>query len=194
MAAADVLPYDMPLKAFEDRVRAKLSSYLVPAEECRETLLAHASSLRGSNHRGPVAMRPRCLGPALRFALLVASLGRQAWGGSGHVVCVLGGPGTLGPGQAPAEGADEVYGGLLAGDAQAGFLFREATGFYQELVAEAQRSGTAIDVMGGGSRAINVPLLAPVAQLTGGALVLHEDHSANGWPQGAEIEPRGGAG
>lgn len=204
LAAADVLPYEATPEEMTKLVEPRLTSYVSQAHHAKASIVTHVSvslslssihpsffpafnckhpltrtsqvaSLMGSDTRGPVSTRPRCLGPALQLALVLASLTRKALGGVGHVVCVLGGPGTVGPGQAPAEGTDSALGGLLGGDVEAGYLFREATGFYAELVERAQRDGTGIDFLGGGSRAVNVALLAPVAQLTGGAIVLHED-------------------
>jgi len=175
LAAGDVLPYEAPAEAWRARLAARLSAFVAPVDAARGHLLDQVAALRGSDARGPVASRARCLGAALHLGLEVAAQGKAAWGGSGHVLCILGGPGTLGQGQAPAAGADEDYGGLLLGDAPAGYLFGEARGFYRGVVRRAQADGVAVDILGGGSRAINVPLLAPVAQLTGGGLALHED-------------------
>lgn len=50
---------------------------------------------------------------------------------------------------------------------------REGSKAFQQLAQEAADLGTAVDILGTGMSAVNVPLLSTIARISGGSLTLH---------------------
>lgn len=73
-----------------------------------------------------------------------------------------------GPGRVPLSNLDRRQG---RDDPQAG---KQAEHFFDRLAAEAGRAGVAVDVVAVGQAAVNVPLLGPLAQKTGGLVTTHQ--------------------
>ena len=73
-----------------------------------------------------------------------------------------------GPGRVPLSNLDRQQG---PDDPQAG---KQAERFFGRLAAEAGQAGVAVDVVAVGQAAVNVPLLGPLAQKTGGLVSTHQ--------------------
>lgn len=72
-----------------------------------------------------------------------------------------------GPGWVPLRSLDSRQG---PADPQAA---KNAYAFFQRLTQQAVANGTAVDVLAVGQAAVNVPLLGPLTQKTGGAIMAH---------------------
>lgn len=73
-----------------------------------------------------------------------------------------------GPGQVPLSNLDSRQG---PEDPQA---FKGAQLFFEGLAHQAGQLGVAVDVLAVGQSAVNVPLLGPLTQKTGGTLITHQ--------------------
>ena len=76
-----------------------------------------------------------------------------------------------GPGWVPLSSLDSRQG---PADPQAA---KNAHIFVQQLTQQAVASGVAVDVLAVGQAAVNVPLLGPLTQKTGGAIMAHHGTS-----------------
>ena len=73
-----------------------------------------------------------------------------------------------GPGRVPLSNLDRRQG---PDDPQAA---KQAEQFFGRLAGEAGRAGVAVDIVAVGQAAVNVPLLGPLAQKTGGLVSTHQ--------------------
>lgn len=129
--------------------------------------------------------QPRCLGSALAVALHLLAAGTRGGGeqaepyGSdslpvpqacrpSRVLLVTTGPATKGPGRVPLSSLDRRQG---PDDPQAA---KQAQHFFARLAEQAGRAGVAVDLVAVGQAAVNVPLLGPLAQKTGGFASIHQ--------------------
>ena len=77
-------------------------------------------------------------------------------------------PWLQGPGRVPLSNLDRRQG---PDDPQAG---KQAEQFFGRLAARAGQAGVAVDIVAVGQAAVNVPLLGPLAQKTGGLVSTHQ--------------------
>lgn len=168
VASSDVLPPLAGPETWRPRLVARLSSFCVPWVEAAASLRAHGATLRGQRVLAPVAQRPRCLGAAVELGVTLATASVDVHGGGARVVVVAVGPGTVGRGSASVEGASDGRGsrGTTAADAAA---------FFIALAGRAHDAGVVVDVLAGGSRAVGLSALAPLARCTGGVIARGED-------------------
>lgn len=73
-----------------------------------------------------------------------------------------------GPGRVPLSNLDRGQG---PDDPQAA---KQAEQFFVRLAEQAGRAGVAVDIVAVGQAAVNVPLLGPLAQKTGGLISTHQ--------------------
>ncbi|EIE27195.1 hypothetical protein COCSUDRAFT_55218 [Coccomyxa subellipsoidea C-169] len=182
--AAHVLPGDGDMdEAVLRAVKGSLSACLAPLGECRPAALAAIKSLRPTQ-QGRHRERPRCTGAAIEAGLHILSLAQasradaaaaaaapHAQTGMSRAATPMDGRMLIGPGRVPVRSLDRDD---RAADAHS---LREGAKAFQRLAQAAADLGAAVDILGTGMSAVNVPLLSTVARASGGSLTLHAGYS-----------------
>lgn len=161
---------------------------ILPVDQAREVAESIILSLRPFKNlqNVPARLRPRCLGSALEVAIsLIKNYGKAREAGElgsdtsdkradssrreflgGRVLVMTSGPCTVGPGSVVFD--DDV-------DHNQGSVQRSSIKYFTRVADEARSRGVVIDVLCGGlGIAPGVSYMLPLAQETGGALLLHE--------------------
>ncbi|KAG0554331.1 hypothetical protein KC19_12G083000 [Ceratodon purpureus] len=174
VAAADVLPGDSSLSHdLKQMLIYGTGVYMAPIHVCLAIAHSIVSALRP--YRGGVgeAKRERCLGTALEVVLSLIQgpatelpVGSsKRFGGRSRVLLCVGGPNTLGPGSLPHSNTHPNY----------AYMEKKAIKHMEHLGQEARRLDIALDVMCAGTCPARIPTLQPLADASGGVLVLHDD-------------------
>ena len=151
--------------------------FLAPLRSCMVPVCAALDALRPYHHLQLPRDRPRCIGVAIEVAChLLKLLGvstttsndASSTGDCGHIIAMMGGPLTAGPGYVPTAALD--------GEVEAGDQFRKslAKKYFKQLAATVRGAGVVVDMLIGGLNAANVALLTLLSEATGGTLILQE--------------------
>jgi protein transport protein SEC23 len=171
VAAADVLPGDSSLNQdLKQMLIYGTGVYLAPVHAC--LLIAHSiiSALRPYRGGLAEATRERCCGTAVEVVLaliqgpateLPVNTSKRSGGRSRVLLCV-GGPTTLGPGSLPYSTTHPNY----------AYMEKKAIKHMEHLGQEARRLDIAVDIMCAGTCPVRIPTLQPLANASGGLLVL----------------------
>jgi len=183
-ASAEVVPGTRsPTPADLHSLLYGTGTFLAPLATCMPAVEAVIGSLRpAASAAGPVAGRPRCLGPALETAAALlkrgggvgaaggggggaGAAGAASAEGGGRVLVCTGGPATRGPGGIGVDEDSEL------------FDFEEAAAktYIAELSSTVASLAVSVDILAGGRAAVGAMRLAPLADASGGAILLLED-------------------
>jgi protein transport protein SEC23 len=174
VAAADVLPGDSSLSHdLKQMLIYGTGVYMAPIHVCLAIAHSIVSALRPYRGGAGEAQRERCLGTALEVVLSLIQgpatelplSSSKRFGGRSRVLLCAGGPNTLGPGSLPYSNTHPNY----------AYMERKATKHMEHLGQEARRLDIALDVMCAGTCPARIPTLQPLADASGGVLVLHDD-------------------
>lgn len=174
VAAADVLPGDSSLsQELKQMLIYGTGVYMAPVHACLAIAHSIISSLRPYRGGSPEEKRERCLGTAVEVVLAliqgpatdlpVGSSKRS--GGRSRVLLCVGGPTTLGPGSLPFSSTHPNY----------AYMEKKAIKHMEHLGQEARRLDIAVDIFCAGTCPVRIPTLQPLANASGGQLVLHDD-------------------
>ncbi|KAE8671237.1 Sec23/Sec24 protein transport family protein isoform 3 [Hibiscus syriacus] len=174
IASADVIPGGTsPTQETLKGLIYGTGIYLSPMHASKEIAHLIFSSLRPYKLNVPEASRDRCLGTAVEVAMAIiqgpfVDMSRgvvKRPGGNSRIIVCAGGPNTYGPGSVPHSYTHPNY------------PHREKTAvkWMERLGREAHQHNIVIDVLCAGTCPVRVPVLQPLANSSGGVLVLHDD-------------------
>ncbi|KAK8322018.1 hypothetical protein V6Z12_A12G138700 [Gossypium hirsutum] len=147
--------------------------YLSPMHASKQVAHLIFSSLRPYKLNVPEVSRDRCLGTAVEVAMAIiqgpsVDMSRgvvKRPGGNSRIIVCAGGPNTYGPGFVPHSYTHPNY------------PHREKTAikWMEQLGREAHQHNIVVDILCAGTCPVRVPVLQPLANASGGVLVLHDD-------------------
>ncbi|PPD73227.1 hypothetical protein GOBAR_DD29849 [Gossypium barbadense] len=147
--------------------------HLSPMHASKEVAHLIFSSLRPYKLNVPEVSRDRCLGTAVEVAMAIiqgpsVDMSRgvvKRPGGNSRIIVCAGGPNTYGPGSVPHSYTHPNY------------PHREKTAikWMEQLGREAHQHNIVVDILCAGTCPVRVPVLQPLANASGGVLVLHDD-------------------
>ncbi|KAE8703606.1 Sec23/Sec24 protein transport family protein isoform 2 [Hibiscus syriacus] len=174
IASADVIPGGTsPTQESLKGLIYGTGIYLSPMHASKEIAHLIFSSLRPYKLNVPEASRDRCLGTAVEVAMAIiqgpsVDMSRgivKRPGGNSRIIFCAGGPNTYGPVSVPHSYTHPNY------------PHREKTAlkWMERLGRETCQHNIVIDVLCAGTCPVRVPVLQPLANVSGGVLVLHDD-------------------
>lgn len=174
VAAADVFPGDtLPDQELLKTLLYGTGVFLAPLHVCLSVAHGVVSSLRPYKEGLSEVARNRCIGTAVGVALSLiqgpsTEMPRSSvkrLGGSSRIIVCMGGPNTLGPGSVPHSQSHPNY----------KYLESKAIKQMEHLGHEACRQDTIVDILCAGTCPVRVPVIQPLASVSGGVLILHDD-------------------
>ncbi|KAG8475247.1 hypothetical protein CXB51_032127 [Gossypium anomalum] len=174
IASADVIPGGTsPTQETLKGLIYGTGIYLSPMHASKQVAHLIFSSLRPYKLNVPEVSRDRCLGTAVEVAMAIiqgpsVDMSRgvvKRPGGNSRIIVCAGGPNTYGPGSVPHSYTHPNY------------PHREKTAikWMERLGREAHQHNIVVDILCAGTCPVRVPVLQPLANASGGVLVLHDD-------------------
>ncbi|GAQ89659.1 Vesicle coat complex COPII [Klebsormidium nitens] len=174
VAAADIIPGSTaPSPASLKSLLYGTGVYLAPLHACLPIVQDVIAALRPYRGTTPEVERKRCLGVAVEVALAlirgpasdIVRSSRGQPGGNGRILVCAAGPVTEGPGSIPAHEAHPAF----------QYELQRAAQHMAGLGRQAKQLEVAIDVLAAGTCPVRVPVLLPLAEASGGTMLLLAD-------------------